>query len=94
MGQARGILVHAVSERAADRKQATLPNDLLRRGPGESAVSLQVLQDFYCDARSPRKLGLTHEEALRCCQQRRAFTVLELTLELSNQPSICISGTS
>jgi predicted nucleic acid-binding protein len=33
-------------------------------------------------ARAPRKLARAHEEALTFCGQWRAFTVLELTLQL------------
>lgn len=32
--------------------------------------------------RAPRKLALTHDEALKLCGQWRAFTVLEPTLQL------------
>ena len=76
------VLVYAASEQAADRQKAVLARALLRRGASEFAISLQVLQEFYCAARSPRKLALSHEEALRFCQQWRAFTVLEPTLEI------------
>jgi predicted nucleic acid-binding protein len=76
------VLVYAASQQAADQEKAAVARDLLRRGPSEFAVSLQVLQEFYVAARSPRKLALTHEEALKFCRQWRAFTVLELTLQL------------
>jgi predicted nucleic acid-binding protein len=76
------ILVYASSDKAADQQKAGVARDLLRRGPGEFAISLQVLQEFYVAARTPRKLGLSHEEALRFCGQWRAFTVLEPTLPL------------
>jgi len=76
------VLVYAASERAADQQKAGVARDLLRRGPSEFAISLQVLQEFYVAARAPRKLALTHEEALKFCGQWRAFTVLEPTLQL------------
>lgn len=76
------VLVYAVSERAADKQKAGVARDLLRYGPNEFAISLQVLQEFYVAARTPRKLALTHEEALKLCDQWRAFTVLEPTLQL------------
>ena len=76
------ILVYAASQRAADQQKAGLARDLLRRGPSEFAISLQVLQEFYVAARAPRKLALTHDEALKFCGQWRAFTVLEPTLQL------------
>ncbi len=76
------VLVYAASDRAADQQKAGVARDLLRRGPKEFAISLQVLQEFYVAARAPRKLALTHEEAVRFCSQWRAFTVLQPTLEL------------
>jgi len=63
------VLVYAASQQAADRKKAGLARDLLRRGPGEFAISLQVLQEFYVAARAPRKLALPHDEALNFCRQ-------------------------
>lgn len=76
------VLVYAASERAADQKKATVARDLLRRGSDQFAISLQVLQEFYVAARAPRKLALSHEEALRLCEQWRAFTLLEPKLQL------------
>lgn len=76
------VLVYAVSDRAADRQKADIARDLLRRGPGEFAISLQVLQEFYVVARSPRKLALGHDDAAKLCSHWRAFTVLEPALRL------------
>ena len=76
------VLVYAASEREVDRPKAVLARVLLRRGPSEFAISLQVLQEFYSVARSPKKLALSHDESLRFCQQWRAFTVSEPTLAL------------
>ena len=76
------VLVYAASDKTADQQKAGVARDLLRRGPTEFAISLQVLQEFYVAARAPRKLALTHEDALRFCGQWRAFTVLEPTLKL------------
>jgi predicted nucleic acid-binding protein len=76
------VLVYAASDKAADQQKGHVARDLLRRGPAEFAISLQVLQEFYVAARAPRKLDLDHEEALRFCGQWRAFTVLEPTLGL------------
>ena len=76
------VLVYAASERAADRQKADVARDLLRRGADKFAVSLQVLQEFYVAARAPRKLALTHDDAVRFCDQWRAFAVLEPTLQL------------
>jgi predicted nucleic acid-binding protein len=76
------VLVYAASQQAADQQKAGVARDLLRRGPQEFAISLQVLQEFYVASRAPRKLALSHEEALQFCDQWRAFTVLEPTLQL------------
>lgn len=76
------VLVYAASQQAADQEKAGVARALLRRGPKEFAISLQVLQEFYVAARAPRKLALPHEEALRFCGQWRAFTILEPVLQL------------
>ncbi len=76
------VLVYAASQQAADQQKAGAARDLLRRGPKEFGISLQVLQEFYVAARAPRKLALSHDEALIFCGQWRAFTVLEPTLPL------------
>ena len=76
------VLVYAASDRAADRQKADVARDLLRRGPSEFAISLQVLQEFYVAVRSPRKLALGHDEAVTFCSQWRSFTVLEPTVPL------------
>jgi predicted nucleic acid-binding protein len=76
------VLVYAASDKAADQQKAGVARDLLRRGPSEFAISLQVLQEFYVAARAPRKLALAHKEALTFCSQWRAFTVLEPTLQV------------
>lgn len=76
------VLVYAASEKAADQQKAEVARDLLRRGPHEFAISLQVLQEFYVAARAPRKLALNHEEAISLCGQWRVLTVLEPTLRL------------
>ncbi len=76
------VLVYAASERVADQQKAAVARDLLRRGPDQFAISLQVLQEFYVAARTPRKLNLSHDEAVRLCGRWRAFKVLEPTLQL------------
>lgn len=58
------VLVYAASQREADRQKAIAALELLRRGPGEFAISLQVLQEFYCAARAPKKLALSHADAI------------------------------
>ncbi|MFO0966084.1 MAG: PIN domain-containing protein [Gemmataceae bacterium] len=76
------VLVYAASDKVADQAKAAVARELLRRGPSDFAISLQVLQEFYVAARAPRKLGLVHEEALKFCGQWRAFALLEPTLGL------------
>ena len=76
------ILVYAASDKLADQPKANVARDLLRRGPSAYAISLQGLQEFYVAARAPRKLALTHEQALAYCSQWRVFKVLEPTLQL------------
>jgi predicted nucleic acid-binding protein len=76
------VLVYAASQQAADQQKAGVARELLRRGPAEFGISLQVLQEFYVAVRSPRKLALSHEDAVMFCGQWRAFTVLEPTLRL------------
>lgn len=75
------VLVYAASDRVADQAKASLARDLLRQGADRFAISLQVLQEFYVAARAPRKLALSHDEAVRLCGKWRAFTVLEPTLQ-------------
>ena len=76
------VLLYAASQQAADQLKAGVARELLRRGPSVFAISLQVLQEFYVAARAPRKLALSHDEAIRLCGQWRSFTVLEPTLQL------------
>jgi predicted nucleic acid-binding protein len=76
------VLMYAASQQAADQQKAEIARELLRRGPHEFAISLQVLQEFYVAARAPRKLALSHEDALKFCGQWRAFTVLEPKIQL------------
>lgn len=47
------ILVYAASQQAADLQKSAIARDLLRHGPSEFAISLQVLQEFYVAARGP-----------------------------------------
>ena len=70
-----------MSRRAADTKKAAAARSLIQ--PAGQAISLQVLQEFYRVAVPPKKLGFTHDEAVRCCEGwRQCFTVLEPTLRL------------
>jgi len=75
------VLVYDASQQAADQQKANAARALLRRGPNAFGISLQVLQEFYVLARSPRKLALSHDDAVAFCDQWLAFTVLEPSLE-------------
>ena len=78
------ILVYAVSRRAEDADKAAVARSLIQ--PAGQAVSLQVLQEFYRVATHPKKLGYTHDEAVRFCDGwRRCFIVLEPTLRLFDE---------
>jgi predicted nucleic acid-binding protein len=74
--------VYAASDKAADQVKAAVARDLLRCGPEQFAISLQVLQEFYVAARAPKKLALNHDDAVKLCNRWRVFTVLEPTLTL------------
>jgi predicted nucleic acid-binding protein len=74
------VLVYAASLRQEDWNKTQAAQRLLQSGV--FAISLQVLQEFYCASRSPRKLALSHADAMLHCQQWRSFTVLEPTLKL------------
>ena len=72
------ILVYSASGIPADSEKSSIARALTSRS--DVAISLQVLQEFYCVARHPRKLDFTHDEALAYCHRWRRFTVLEPTL--------------
>ena len=71
------VLVYAASQRTADQNKASIARDLLRRGPGELAISLQVLQEFYVAARAPRKLALAHRPG----PEKRVFWIADRNAE-------------
>lgn len=74
------ILIYAVSHRVEDARKSAEARQLLN--PAAQAISLQVLQEFYNAARKPKKLALSHSEAVAYCTRWRRFTVLEPTLAL------------
>ena len=73
------VLVYAVSHRTADRAKQVIARQLIRFDG--QAISLQVLQEFYVVCRAPRKLGLSHEEAVSYSQPWRRFLVLEPSMD-------------
>jgi predicted nucleic acid-binding protein len=77
------VLVYAISHRQDDQPKAAVARSLIRFR--DQAISLQVLQEFYHATRQPRKLGLTHDEAILYCGQWRKFTVLEPTLAMFDE---------
>ena len=77
------VLVYAASLKQVDWHKTQAAQQLLW---GDTAISLQVLQEFYVAARHPRKLNLEHERAALFCRLwRRRFTVLEPTLDLFDE---------
>jgi predicted nucleic acid-binding protein len=76
------ILIYAASLKAEDWNKAQAAQSLLA---GDIAISLQVLQEFYVVARNPRKLNLTHQEAVRFCRQWRQFTMVVPSLDLFDE---------
>ncbi|MBO0722118.1 MAG: PIN domain-containing protein [Blastocatellia bacterium] len=59
------ILLYAASGRADDAPKAARARELLTSG--QVSLSFQVLQEFYANAVSPRKLGMTPAEASAWC---------------------------
>lgn len=75
------VLVYAVSRLAGDARKSAVARALIK--PSGQFISLQVLQEFYRVATHPKKLGFTHDEAVRLCNAwRQSFVVLEPTLSL------------
>jgi len=61
------VLVYAPATRRRISQRPPSPATCFGAAPRNSAISLQVLQEFYVAARAPRKLALAHEEALKFC---------------------------
>ena len=60
------VLVYAGSQQAADQQKAGAARDLLRRGPQEFGISLQVhCKSFTVAARARASWQLSHDEALQ-----------------------------
>lgn len=75
------VLIYAVSKRAADSQKRIKAVEILKEP--ELALSVQVLQEFYCQATRPQgPAGLTHEQALEFLQPFRALPTQEITVEL------------
>lgn len=84
------VLVYAVSRLAADARKSAAARAIIK--PAGQCISLQVLQEFYRVATHPKKLGYTHEEAVRLCDAwRQTFTVLEPTLRLFDDSLVVCS---
>jgi predicted nucleic acid-binding protein len=80
------IFVYAASRHQADLAKMQAAQHLIATRP--LAISLQVLQEFYVVARSPRKLNLSHQEALRRCLAWRRLPILEPTVALDDAAQI------
>lgn len=83
------VLIYAASGLPADRRKTVIARALTERS--DNAISLQVLNEFYHTARKPKKLDLTHEEAVAWCQRWRRFVVLEPTLTLFDDTLVLVS---
>ncbi len=76
------IPIYAVSLRTEDRGKRRISRELLGQGPGDLAVSVQVLGEFYSQStRTSRPGALSHDEALAFIRELRRHYVQPLTFE-------------
>ena len=73
------VLLYAASGRPADAPKASLARQLLKEH--RVGLSFQVLQEFYANAISPRKLNLSSTEAAAWCSAWMQFPLATLGLE-------------
>src|SRR5262245_12427657 len=73
------VLLYAASGRAADTAKTTRALELLTNT--QICLSFQVLQEFYANAISPKKLGMTSAEAAAWCETWLQCPVASLGLE-------------
>ena len=73
------VLLYAASGRPVDAPKAARARQLLRRE--RVGISFQVLQEFYANAVSLRKLSLTPSEAAAWCAAWMQFPVASLGIE-------------
>lgn len=83
------VLIYAASGLPADRRKTVIARALTERSG--NAISLQVLNEFYYTARKPKKLALSHEEAVAWCRRWRRFVVLEPTLAMFDDTLALVS---
>lgn len=75
------VLVYAVSALSEDADKRRRALELLNEG--ELAISVQVLQEFYCQSTRPsRKASITQEQALRFIESIDVFPIQAVTLDL------------
>jgi predicted nucleic acid-binding protein len=74
------VLIYAASNAAEDRSKRQVARALLSRP--ETALSAQVLQEFYAVGVTKRRLQMTHDEAVAVLQSLAAFPVCPITREL------------
>ena len=72
------ILLYAAGNAASERPKSTTAREILIHE--EVAVSAQVIQEFYWVATRPKKLALTHEEAMTFIDVWKMFPFQATTL--------------
>jgi predicted nucleic acid-binding protein len=73
------VLLYAASGRPADAPKAARARQLIQDEP--VSLSFQVLQEFYANAVSAKKLNLSPAEAAKWCAAWMQFPVASLSLE-------------
>lgn len=75
------VLVYAASGVESDAAKADAARGFLRSRK-DLAISVQVLNEFYHTVRKPKKLDLSHSEALVFLETWKKFEIMEVTLQL------------
>jgi predicted nucleic acid-binding protein len=72
------VLLYAISRDPAEQDKAKRANEIL--ADRDSALSVQVLQEFYVQAtRASRPDAVTHQQAVRLIESFRRFPVQDIT---------------
>ena len=76
------ILIYSTSPLPEERRKQQISVELLSQEPGDLAVSVQVLGEFYFQVTRPSRRGpLTHDEAAEVVEDLQRHYVQHLTLE-------------
>ncbi|MEI8022422.1 MAG: PIN domain-containing protein, partial [Schlesneria sp.] len=73
------VLLYAASGRLEDAPKTDCARRLIKAV--SACISFQLLQEFYANAISPRKLNLTPSEAAKWCSAWMQFRVANLGLD-------------